>query len=232
MEAVELALPAASRVPTSARYGRKMALARLPVMPLRMKMMAMRCQPASFSRSRRMVIWKITDTRQCTTLGGDTPGISPPPRLPASDFGSSGVWQVVPAAPWPRGPSSGSPGGRAPQGSGWWAARHLLPSVEEQRQPEPVELIWDLRIEEGQQPTHLVQAVHLGVRARQSAPRIPLGPRPRCRGQDQIPAAGEHTGCCTWLIAPRAPPDPTSPGSRAWPLRGNSRARTRSIPEW
>lgn len=39
-------------------------------MPLRTKMMEMRCQPASFSRSRRMVIWKTTDTRQCTRLGG------------------------------------------------------------------------------------------------------------------------------------------------------------------
>lgn len=46
-----------------------MALARLPVIPLRMKMMEMRCQPASFSKSLRMVIWKTTDTRQCTMLG-------------------------------------------------------------------------------------------------------------------------------------------------------------------
>lgn len=46
-----------------------MALARLPVMPLRMKMMEMRCQPASFSRSRSTVIWKVTDTRQWMMLG-------------------------------------------------------------------------------------------------------------------------------------------------------------------
>lgn len=57
---------------TSALYGMKMALARLPVMPLRMKMIAMRCHPANFSRSRRTVIWKITDTRQWITLGAET----------------------------------------------------------------------------------------------------------------------------------------------------------------
>lgn len=57
---------------TSALYGRKMALARLPVMPLRMKMMEMRCQPASFSRSLSTVIWKVTDTRQWMMLGGET----------------------------------------------------------------------------------------------------------------------------------------------------------------
>lgn len=53
---------------TSARYGRKMALARLPVMPLRMKMMEMRCHPASFSRSLSTVIWNVTDTRQWMML--------------------------------------------------------------------------------------------------------------------------------------------------------------------
>lgn len=58
---------------TSALYGRKMALARLPVMPLRMKMMEMRCQPASFSRSLSTVIWNVTDTRQWMMLGGETP---------------------------------------------------------------------------------------------------------------------------------------------------------------
>lgn len=53
---------------TSALYGRKIAEAKLPVMPLRMYMMEMRSQPASFSRSLRMVIWKATDTRQCKIL--------------------------------------------------------------------------------------------------------------------------------------------------------------------
>lgn len=33
-------------------------------------MMEMRSQPASFSRSLRMVIWKATDTRQWRILGG------------------------------------------------------------------------------------------------------------------------------------------------------------------
>lgn len=60
--------PAPQAALTSARYGRKMALARLPVMPLRMKMMEMRSQPASFSRSRSTVIWKVTDTRQWMML--------------------------------------------------------------------------------------------------------------------------------------------------------------------
>lgn len=53
---------------TSALYGRKIAEAKLPVMPLRMYMMEIRSQPASFSRSLRMVIWKATDTRQCKIL--------------------------------------------------------------------------------------------------------------------------------------------------------------------
>lgn len=35
--------------------------------------------------------------------------------------------------------------------------------MEEQGQPEPVELVWDLGVEKGQQPAHLVQAVHLGA---------------------------------------------------------------------
>lgn len=35
--------------------------------------------------------------------------------------------------------------------------------MEEQGQPEPVELVRDLGVEEGQQPAHLIQAVHLGV---------------------------------------------------------------------
>lgn len=33
-------------------------------------MMEMRSQPASFSKSLRMVIWKATDTRQWRILGG------------------------------------------------------------------------------------------------------------------------------------------------------------------
>lgn len=37
-----------------------------------MKMMEILCQPASFSRSLSIVIWKITDTRQWTILGKGT----------------------------------------------------------------------------------------------------------------------------------------------------------------
>lgn len=65
--------------------------------------------------------------------------------------------------------------------------------MEEQRQPEPVELIWDLRVEEGQQPTHLVQAVHLGASAWWSVPGTWLGGRPQCEGQSQVCAAEENT---------------------------------------
>ena len=50
--------------------------------------------------------------------------------------------------------------------------------MEEQRQPEPVELIRDLGVEKGQQPAHLVQAVHLGARAWRSVPGTWLGERP------------------------------------------------------
>lgn len=45
--------------------------------------------------------------------------------------------------------------------------------MEEERQPEPVELIRDLGVEEGQQPTHLVQAVHLRASTWQSVPATP-----------------------------------------------------------
>lgn len=44
--------------------------------------------------------------------------------------------------------------------------------MEEQRQPEPVELIRDLRVEERQQPAHLIQAVHLGASARVRGPDV------------------------------------------------------------
>lgn len=50
--------------------------------------------------------------------------------------------------------------------------------MEEQRQPEPVELIWDLRVEEGKQPTHIIQAVHLGASAQESVPGTHLGQSP------------------------------------------------------
>lgn len=96
-----------------------MALARLPVMPLSTKMMEMRCQPASFSRSLRMVIWKITDTRQCTTLAETR-------------------WQ----------PFYLNPHCPAHWGHVRGAGGHL-PRMEEQRQPEAVELVGDLRVEEG-----------------------------------------------------------------------------------
>lgn len=84
----------------------------MPVMPLRIKMMAMRCQPASFSRSRRMVIWKTTDTKQCTTLGrGAHQASAVPPRLclrlPARHCRGSGVWRLVAAARWPGSPPPG-----------------------------------------------------------------------------------------------------------------------------
>lgn len=50
--------------------------------------------------------------------------------------------------------------------AGHGATRHLLPSMQEQREPDPVELVRDLRVEERQEPTHLVQTVHLGRRHR------------------------------------------------------------------
>lgn len=183
-------VPRVPRVPTSARYGRKRALARLPVMPLRMKIMEMRCQPASFSRSRRMVIWKITDTRQWMTLGGDT-------RASASARGHQpGTW----GAPGPGRlcPGSGAlpPGVQVvPRGPGGWAVRGLLPSVEEQRQPEPIELIGDLGVEEGQQSTHLVQAVHLGRAHGSQSPGPGRVGGPGVRGWDQMPAVGGREGC-------------------------------------
>ena len=195
--------------------------------------MAMRCQPASFSRSRRMVIWKTTDTKQCTTLGRGAHQASAVLPLPAAASqalqGQRGL-EARGGCALAREPSSGGLGGgggqtsQGPGGKGR-AARGLLPSVEEQRQPEPVELIWDLGVEEGQQPTHLVQAVHLGASAWRSVPSTQLaltwgGAEPgTCCGR--VPAPG---GCGALLLTLRAPPGPASPGSRALPLRGNSRA--------
>lgn len=68
--------------------------------------------------------------------------------------------------------------------------------MEEQRQPEPVELIGDLGVEEGQQSTHLVQAVHLGARTAVS-PRDQAGGGGALMwgGWDQTPAAGGRKGC-------------------------------------
>jgi len=93
--------PAPQAALTSARYGRKMALARLPVMPLRMKMMEMRSQPASFSRSRSTVIWKVTDTRQWMMLevedhAGHLPCHSPCPALPPTAHRHKTAHKAVP----------------------------------------------------------------------------------------------------------------------------------------
>lgn len=109
----------------------------------------------------------------------------------------------------------GSAGGTGVWGEGR-AARSLLPCVEEQRQPEPVELIGDLGVEEGQQPTHLVQAVHLRASTGQSVP-VGVG------GTDLQVVRGTH-GRHAHLLTPGAPAGPTLPGSRVLPLRGNSRA--------
>lgn len=37
-----------------------------------------------------------------------------------------------------------------------------LPSVQEEREPQSVELVWDLWVEERQQATHIIHAVDLG----------------------------------------------------------------------
>lgn len=73
--------------------------------------------------------------------------------------------------------------------------------MEEQRQPEPVELIRDLRVEERQQPAHLIQAVHLGASAGSEAPPWQWGggqvrgqPGPCPASQTQGPA----TPALTW----------------------------------
>lgn len=36
-----------------------------------------------------------------------------------------------------------------------------LPSMEEKWEPEPVKLIWDLRVEERKQSTYIIHAMHL-----------------------------------------------------------------------
>lgn len=70
--------------------------------------MAIRCQPASFSRSLRTVIWKQTDTRQCRMLLGvrvlsreghphpqpATPGNQETPTLPSP---AQPIWCHLPS---------------------------------------------------------------------------------------------------------------------------------------
>lgn len=125
--------------------------------------------------------------RQWTTLGGDT-------RTSASTrghrLGTWGHWGPAGCAlaqgPFLRGSRWAGTMGAWGLGS----AGASLPSVEEQRQPEPVELIGTSGLEEGQQSTHLVQAVHLGRQMVVS----PLGPAdgrgPDIVGWDWTPAAG------------------------------------------
>ena len=169
---------------------------------------------------------------------GGAPGISRPASAcgcqpgTAGAAGSGGSWRLRAGPGALLQGSLGGGGGQTSQGPGGEgrAARGLLPSVEEQRQPEPVELIWDLGVEEGQQPTHLVQAVHLGASVWRSVPSTQLaltwgggGAEPgTCCGREGTRPA--PAGCGAHLLTLRAPPGPASPGSRVLPLRGNSRA--------
>lgn len=73
-------------------------------------------------------------------------------------------------APVPSHPPS--PGGAGVRGS---------PGVQEQGQPQAVELVGDLWVEEGQEAAHLVQAVHLQRQAALGGRRGP-GPHPRATG--------------------------------------------------
>lgn len=43
----------------------------------------------------------------------------------------------------------------------------FIPSMEEEGEPETIELIWDIRVEEGQQAAHVIQAVDLSERRAQ-----------------------------------------------------------------
>lgn len=94
-------------------------------------MMDIRSHPASFSKSLRMVIWKHTDTRQCRILSKNI------------NVSLKYKYKVI--------------------------SKHFrkcsqmshLPSMQEERQPQAIELIWDLWVEKWQQATHIIHAVHL-----------------------------------------------------------------------
>lgn len=70
-----------------------------------------------------------------------------------------------------------------------------LPSVQEEGQPEAVELVRHLGVEEGQEPAHVIHTVHLRRVACQRLPR-------------------------KWGTGGRAPGH--LPESRVWPPRGSS----------
>lgn len=87
--------------------------------------MAIRCQPANFSRSRRTVIWKQTDTRQCRILWGGREGVLSKEAAPFTLSGRPGVpgtshpcsaHMVSLAQRARRGTATGGRTGRAPQG--------------------------------------------------------------------------------------------------------------------
>jgi hypothetical protein len=99
--------------------------------------MAMRCQPASFSRSRRTVIWKQTDTKQCRILWA----------VRDTQQRRELLFCLQPTTPG-EGDHTPSP-------------KSHLPSVQEEGQPQAVELVRHLRIEERQEATDIVHAVHL-----------------------------------------------------------------------
>lgn len=152
-------------------------------------MMEMRCHPASFSRSRRIVIWKHTETRQCRILPSADTGAeaaatevtpcscSVPSLAQSSCSGLSHAANPsqqtqdgtlaestaqIPVSPRETATAlTAMPRLRVPPPQ-QWKFYTCLPSVEEKGEPEAVELVRDFWIEERKEPTDIIHAVHLG----------------------------------------------------------------------
>lgn len=84
------------------------------------------------------------------------------------------------------------------QGKGVCGPGPGLPCMKEQRQPQAVDLIWHLRVEEGEEAADVIHAVHL-ARQRNSQVR---------EGRLLEPAKREME----------------IPGSKVWPLHGSNHA--------
>lgn len=109
-------------------------------------------QPASFSRSLRMVIWKHTDTRQCSILQRREQTYSTSQTrlylcqesaVRISNLTLHFIYCEIHNRPPATDHTSYSP------------------SMQEEREPEPIELVWDLGVQERQEATHIIHAMNL-----------------------------------------------------------------------
>lgn len=108
-----------------------------------------------------------------------------------------------------------------------WGRR--LPRVQEEGQPQAVELVGDLRVEEGQEAADFIQAVHLEGQeglggAASSAPSpAPRGAKDGLPGREGTPEVGGHPyslGACGGST-PAPPVPPSCFPAREVPLQGH-----------